>query len=196
MELATFEGDQHEFTRARAGDEKLAVRFFAKATQDGEQTALQGRPIFKEVDYIQIVLPGDRTNTVVRPVSAVDAERFRLQFEHWKRTKEEQMLQGTPLEAWGIMNLAQIEEYRYFGVRTIDQMAELRDDVCQKIMGATPLKQRAIAFLAMAKDKAPLQAVQAELVKRDEQIESLTKAVEAQAAELKAMRENGGKAKK
>jgi len=194
MELATFEGDQHEFSRPRAGDEKLAVRFFTKAAQDSEQTALQGRPIFKDVDYIQIVLPGDRSNTIVRPISDTDRGRFEKQYEHWKKTKEEEMLQGTPLEAWGIMSLAQIEEFRYFGVRTIDQMASLRDDICGKIMGATPLKQKALVFLELAKEGAPLKAMQLELGKRDEQIDSLMKAVEAQAAELKAMRE--GKAKK
>lgn len=192
VQLATYEGDQHEFTRARAGDERLAVRFFTKAAQDADETAKQGRPIFREVEYVQIVIPGDRTSTVVRPISAGDKDRFEKQYEHWKKTKEEEMLQGTPLEAWGIMNLAQIEEFRYFGVRTIDQMATLADSVCQKIMGATGLKHRAVTFLELAKEGAPLKAMQSELVKRDEQIDALTKAVEAQAAELKAMRENGG----
>jgi hypothetical protein len=196
MQIGTFEGDQHEFTRPRAGDEKLAVRFFTKAAQDGEQSALQGRPIFKEVDYIQIVVPGDRTSTVVRPVSEQDKGRFLQQYEHWKKTKEEEMLMGTPLEAWGIMTVAQIEEYRYFGIRTIDQMATLRDDVCQKIMGAVQLKQRAVAFLEVAKSEAPMKTVQAELVKRDEQIATLTKAVEAQAEELKALREGQTKKSK
>jgi hypothetical protein len=190
MELQTFEGDQHEFMRARAGDEKLAVRFFTKAMQDSDQTAIQGRPIFKEFDYIQIVIPGDRSNTIVRPISVQDVDRFQKQYDHWKRTKEEEMLQGTPLDAWGIMNLAQIEEYRYFGVRTIDQMATLSDDICGKIMGATPLKQRAIQFLALAKEGAPLKAMNAELVKRDQQIADLTQAVKDQAEELKAMRES------
>jgi len=191
--MQTYEGDQHEFTRPRAGDEKLAIRFFTKATQDGEESVKAGRPIFKEVDYIQIVVPGDRTSTIVRPASPQDIERFEKQYDHWKKTQQEEMQMGTPLEAWGIMSVAQIEEYRYFGIRTIDQMAELRDDVCQKIMGATPLKQKAIAFMQMVKDEAPMRHVQAELDKRDEQIATLTEAVKQQGLLIQQLQAQGAR---
>lgn len=187
MEIGTLEYNYEDFSKERAGDEKLAVRFFRKAKQDSEETAKQGRPIFSEVDYVQIMVPGDRTSTIVRPVGPADLIRFSKQYEHWKKTQEEEMHAGTPLEAWGIMSLAQIEEYRYFGVRTIDQMASLRDDVCQKIMGGTSLKQKAIAFLVLAKDEAPMRKVQAELDARDIKIAALTAAIEDQGKIIKQL---------
>lgn len=180
MEIGTLEYDHEDFTKARAGDEKLAIRFFRKAKQNGEETAKQGRPIFEEIDYIQIVVPGDRTSTIVRPISEQDKVRFEKQYEHWKKTQQEEMVTGTPLEAWGIMSLAQIEEYRYFGVRTIEQMAGLRDDVCQKIMGGLQLKQKAVNWIAIAKEEAPLKKVQAELDARDTRIASLEAALSEQ----------------
>lgn len=193
MEIGTLEYNYEDFSKDRAGDEKLAIRFFRKAKQDSEETAKQGRPIFMEVDYIQIMVPGDRTSTVVRPVSQSDIARFEKQYDHWKKTQEEVMLEGTPLEAWGIMSLAQIEEYRYFGVRTIDQMAVLRDDVCQKIMGGTTLKQKAAKFMQLAKDEAPMRKVQAELDKRDTQIATLTAAIADQGKLIKKLQERHDK---
>jgi len=187
MEIGTLEYNHEDFTKERAGDEKLAIRFFKKARQNSEESAKHGRPIFTEEDYIQIMVPGDRTSTIVRPVGPQDLGRFHAQYEHWKKTNQEEQLLGTPLDAWGIMSLGQIEEYRYFGIRTIDQMAELRDDVCQKIMGATALKQKAIAFIALAKNEAPMRKVQEELDKRDLQISALQVAVDDQAKIIKQL---------
>jgi hypothetical protein len=181
MEIGTLEYNHEDFIKERAGDEKLAIRFFRKAKQDSEESQKQGRPIFTEVDYIQIVVPGDRTSAIVRPVTQGDIARFERQYDHWKKTQQEELLAGTPLEAWGMMSLAQIEEYRYFGIRTIEHMSDLRDDVCQKIMGSTSLKQRATAFLQLAKEEAPMKAVQVALAQRDNELDTLKAAVADQA---------------
>lgn len=173
MAIGELEYDYKDFERAKAGDEKLAIRFFRKPKQDMDKTNAEGRPIFVEVEYIQIIVPGDRSNIVIRPVSPGDIMRFQQQYEHWKKTEEETMQAGTPLEAWGILNLAQVEEFRYFGIRTIENMANLRDDLCQKIMGATELKQKAARFLELAQSEAPLRKVQEELDKRDSEIAML-----------------------
>lgn len=180
MEIGTLEYNHEDFSKERAGDDKLAIRFFRKARQNSEKSLKENRPIFEEEDYIQIVVPGDRTSTIVRPVSESDKVRFEKQYTHWLKTQEEVLLEGTPLEAWGIMGLGQIEEYRYFGVRTIEQMSGLRDDVCQKIMGGLQLKAKAVAWLALAKEEAPMRKVQAELDKRDLEISSLKAALEDQ----------------
>ena len=188
-----FESDVADFTEPRKGDEKLAIRFFTKAKQNTEESQKQGRPIFSEVDYIQIMVPGDRNNTIVRPVTPQDQDRFRRQYEHWKSSKKDEAVIGTPLEAWGVMSLAQIEEYRYYGIRTIDQLADLRDDVCQKIMGGAQLKQKAQAFLEAMKAEAPMKVMQAELATRDNEIESLKKALADQGAILKELQGKEGK---
>lgn len=182
--MQTAEFDHNDFSKQNAGDEKLAVRFFIKAKQDSDLSAEAKRPIFKEHEYISVMVPGDRHQMVVRPVTDYDKSRFSKQYEHWKKTQSNELVIGTPLEAWGVLNLAQVEEYRYFGIRSIEQMADLRDDICSKIMGAVSLKQRAQQFMALAKDEAPMKKFQAELDKRDNEIATLRQAVEAQAAEL------------
>src|SRR5882672_146746 len=193
MVIGELEYDHNVFKQDQAGDEKLAIRFFRKAKQDSESSIRENRPVFMEIDYIQIVVPGDRTSTIVRPVTDSDIGRFGKQYEHWKKTNQEEMLNGTPLDAWGILNLAQIEEFRYIGVRTIEHMANLRDDICQKIMGATQLKQKATAFLEMAKADAPLKKVQEELDKRDTTIASLEEAVKQQGKLIEELQKAGAK---
>lgn len=179
--MQTAEFDYTDFHKPRAGDEKLAISFFIKAKQDGEETQKQGRPIFKEHEFIRIMIPGDRGHIIVRPVNDGDRGRFRQQYEHWKKTNGENALNGTPLEAWGILNLAQVEEFRYFGIRTIEQMADLRDDIAQKIPGTQGLKEKAKRAVEIMAGEAPMKKMQAELAKRDEEMATLKQAIEDQA---------------
>jgi len=192
MEIGTLEYDFQDFTQPRKGDEKLAIRFFAKARQDSDETLKQGRPIFVRQEYIQIIIPGDRSSTVVRPVTPQDKGRFEKQYEHWKKTQEEFLMAGVALESWGMMTLEQVEEYRYFGIRTVEQLADLNDAVCQKIMGATSLKQKAGAYLQVLKDEAPMKRVTAELEARDNKIAALEAAIADQAALLAQLQAGAG----
>lgn len=184
--METLDYDYTLHSRPQAGDDRLAVRFFIKAKQDPHKTAEAGRPIFVETEYIQLMVPGDRDSTHIRPVRPNDVLRFKRQYDSWKATQQESAVIGTPLDVLG-MSLAQVEEYRYFGVRTVEQMAELRDDVCQKLMGAISLKQKAAAYLQIIKDEAPLRKVQAELDKRDNDIAALQAAVADQAEIIKRL---------
>lgn len=189
MQTADF--NHEDFSKPRAGDERLAIRFFIKAKQDGEASQKEGRPIFKEHEFIQIMIPGDRGHIIIRPVNDGDRGRFSKQYDHWKRTQSNDLVDGTPLEAWGIIGLAQIEEYKYFGIRTIEHMANIRDDLAAKITGTQILKQKAQVFLETAKGEAPMKKMAAELVKRDEEINTLKNALEEQGkilAELQAER--------
>ena len=191
--METFEGNVEDFQGAgnqsfsSPADVKLRVRFFKKAAQDMEATQKEGRPIFMEVEYVQIMVAGDRDTVNVRPATWVDKQRFAKQYEDWKTKNSSEQLVGTPLEAWGVLSLAQIEEFRYFGVRTVEHIADLRDDLSQKIMGAQALKQRAGLFIQAGKEAAPMMKMQEELAKRDNDIDTLKKALAEQGAALQAL---------
>lgn len=186
MDPFDFSYDPSIHVRPNAGDDRLAVRFFRKAKQDPERTAQEGRPIFVEYDYIQLMIPGDRDSTHIRPVRPADLQRFKRHYDHWKETQNNEATIGTPIDVLGL-SLGQVEEYRYFGVRTVEQMAELRDDVCAKLLGATTLKQKASAYLQIIKDDAPLRKVQVELDKRDNEIEALKAALADQGTIIKQL---------
>lgn len=166
-----------------AADARLLVRFAMEPYLNAERSSAEGRPIYDEVEFITIMVPGDRDNIVVRPASQQDKDRFSRAYEHWKRTGL-QAESGTPLEAWPVLNKAQVQELKFFGIRTVEALANLSDGVAGKFMGIQLLKQKAAAFLAAAAGNAPLESLQNELSKRDEQIATLTKMVEDQAKAL------------
>lgn len=187
MQVETADFDVQDFVQPRKGDERLAVRFFTKAKQNAQKSEEAGRPIFEEVEYVNIMVPGDRNHIITRPVTIQDKARFSQQYEHWRKNANNEGVVGTPLEAWGILSLAQVEEFRYFGVRTVEDMAALRDDVCQKMPGAITLKQRAEAFLVAAREAEPVRRVQVELAKRDEQMKAMENSLAEQARIIKEL---------
>lgn len=175
------------FQKEAAGDDRLVVRFFKKAAHDLEQSVLQGRFVAREVEMVQIMVPGDRDNIIVRPAGEGDKRRFAKHYEAWKKGDSEQVV-GTPLEMWGKLNLAQIEEFRYLGVRTMEQLANLNDQACQRIPGAFELKRQAVNFLELTKAEAPVKKMEAMLAQRDHEMEDLKKALEDQARIIAEMR--------
>ena len=179
--METFNEDIELFTKESKGDDRLAVRFFIKPARDAEKSDKEGRMVFRDVEYIQIMVPGDRDNILIRPAGEGDKRRFGKQYDDWKRTNREETLVGTPLDLWGRLSLSQIEEFRYIGVRTVEQLAELNDNAMLRMPGAAELKRKAQAFVQAAKDEAPMRHLQAELEKRDE----LDRARDAELAAMK-----------
>jgi hypothetical protein len=185
---ANFDGEYDLFTKDSKGDDRLAVRFFLKAARDDVKSTEEGRMIFRDVEYVQIMVPGDRDNIIIRPAGEGDKRRFRKQYDEWKRDEKSEQVIGTPLDIWGRLTLSQVEEFRYVGVRTVEQLAELRDDAMLRMPGAIELKKKAAAFMQAQKDEAPMRHLQAELERRDaesaatnERVAELTAQVERQA---------------
>src|SRR5262245_28726465 len=172
--METFEGDLTHFDpRNRfAGDEKLPVRFYIGAIRDDDASQTQGRPIFKDVECIQIFNTKD--NIIDRPVRDTDKERWPRAYNAWRQKGESDPgATGTRLEHWPQMTRAQVEEYRYFKIFTVEQLAELPDSTAQMMMGAVKLKQLARLYVEAAKGEAPFLKLQGEIEKRDGQIAEL-----------------------
>lgn len=186
MDVFLEQPDTQLFARESAGDDRLAVRFFKKAAHDKEASDTQGRVVFVEVEYIQIMVPGDRDHILVRPAGPGDKRRFAKHYEAWK-AGDDGLVVGTPLEIWGKLNLAQIEEFRYIGVRTLEQLANLNDAACQKLPGAFELKRHAATFLETLKAEAPMKAMLAAKEAQDNEIATLRAALAEQTEILKKL---------
>jgi len=156
-----------------AGDEKLPVRFYMGTLPDDAGTAREGRPIFRDVECIQIF--NSKDNVIDRPVRDTDKARWPAAYGAWKQSGEsEPGATGTRLEHWPLMTRAQVEEYRYFKCFTVEQLAAMPDSTVQKINGAVKLKQMAQLHVEAAKGEAPFLRMQGELDKRDLKIAQLT----------------------
>lgn len=170
-------------------DRRLLVRFSLEPMLNEEKSANEGRPIYEECEFVTIMVPGDRDNIVCRAVNEQDRQRFPQQYAHWKNTGQ-QAETGTPINAAPWLNKAQVEELRYFNVRTIEQLANLSDAHASKFMGVQVLKQKAQAYLAAAAGGAPLEKMQSELNKRDNEIATLKKMIEEQGKALDKLQQN------
>ncbi len=165
-------------------DSKLYVEFFRKPILQPGKSREAGRAVYEEIDYVRIHVPGDKSSVIERPVSQQDIFRFQDRYNKWKAGQEEAVT-GTPLTALPGMNPSKIEEYKFFKLVTVEQLAEANDNLGGKFMSFQQDKQRAKVFLEVAKNNAPIEKMNEELQKRDAEIENLRTMVEALQANAK-----------
>jgi predicted RecB family nuclease len=107
-----------------------------------------------------------------------DKIRFPRHYERFQAGQKEQNI-GTPLSVVPWLTPSQIEEFKFFKIMTVEQLANLIDNVGGKFMGAKQFKQKAKEFLPAAAGQAPLVQMQAELDKRDSRINDLIERIAA-----------------
>lgn len=174
-----------ELTKTAFGKDegKLVIRFFRHPVQNDAKTESEGRPIFEDVDFISIRVPGDKLSEIERPVRETDKSRFPAHWLRYKAGLEGSPITGTPLEAWPSVTRAQVEELKFFNVRTVEQLADLSDGNAQKFAGIQSLKTKAKAFLELAREgNAPIERLTAQIEERDNLIQTQGR----QLAELQA----------
>lgn len=172
--LQTFESDLSHFdpNNPYVGDEKLPVQFYMGAIQDDNKSTEAGRPIYNDVECIKIF--NSKDNIIDRPVRDTDKQRWPRQYQAWKQSGvSEPGAAGTKLEHWPQISRAQAEEFRYFKIFTVEQLAEIPDSTLQGIMGAQQLKTLAKAYVEAAKGGAPLLRMQKEMESKDLRITEL-----------------------
>lgn len=144
-------------------DSNLFVQFFVKARKNNAKSETEGKPAFDNVEYVRILLPGDKNTEVIRPAHDGDRERFARQYAAFQ-AKRDQAMEGTPIEQWPVMDPATVEMCKEVKLFTVEQIAGLNDQQIQKLgMGFRELQKKAKAFLAFAKDTALPQKQAAEI---------------------------------
>jgi len=172
--MQTFDSDISHFDPRNPykGDERLPVRFYMGAVLNDEATEREGRPIHIDTECIQIF--NSKDNIIDRPVRDSDKQRWPGAYNAWKQGGDgEPGATGTRLAHWPLMTRAQVEEFKFFKVFTVEQLAELPDVTAQKIMGAVKLKQLAKLTVEASKGEEPFRRMQGELEKRDGTIAEL-----------------------
>ncbi len=155
------------------GDATLLVKFFMKSRPDHAASLAEGRPIFKDIEYIDIKIPGSRTGGACRPARENDLTRFPRHYAAFKN-RIEPPVEGTPLVEWPQISRSQAEELSFNNVKTVEQLAEMADVHSNKFMGLNALRDKAKLFIKMAKEAAPAAALQEAITEKDIQITMLT----------------------
>lgn len=173
-------------------DSKAAafVEFYQRPKENPELTAKEGRPVHEMREYIRILVPGDKTLGVDRPVKAVDKQQYRRQYKAFLEDKSQDEAAGTLLKASGVVPEEVAEDFAHFKVKTVEQLASISDAALGS-MGphARGYREKAKQYLEAAKSKAPLLKLQKESEEKDARIEALTAQVSALNAKLEAMAE-------
>jgi hypothetical protein len=124
-----------------------------------------GRPIYKDVEIVEIYVPGDKHSVVSSLVTDEHRTRWPEQYRRFKaETLDRDQIVGTRLsEAPGIASPAQIKDLEYFNVWTVEALASLTDNAKQAIgPGSAALVAKAKAYLDNAKDNAAALAAAAQ----------------------------------
>jgi hypothetical protein len=164
-----FQGDQN------AADKHLAVRFSWDEVEDPVETAKQGRPIFKSVEFCEIRVPGDRDGIIkdrIKYMHPDPRERFPQAYAKFKAGDKQQVV-GTPLREWQGLTRAQARSYEAANIFTVEQLASLGDNHAQTMFGSIGDRQKARDFLAQSAGQAPLTQARAEIEKMREEIRNL-----------------------
>lgn len=123
-------------------------RFFIEAVQDELGSAAAGRPLFKNEERVELLMPGIAAYT--RPVMRVTQEHIQKWPEayHAFKSNMEAPLDGTPLEEWPVLTKAHVLELKALHIRTVEDIAHMSDTGLQKIgMGAREMQDKARAYL-------------------------------------------------
>lgn len=164
--------DHHIFdARQQEADKNLAVRFYTQPMKNEARTLEEGRAIFEDTEFIEIRVRGDRNNIVIRPCREDDKQRFRGAYQAWVKHQATGEHDGTPLSEWPAVGPSMVEELRYLGFYTVEQLATASDTHVAKVPGLQTFKQKAQLFIEFAKGIAPIDKLQSKLDETNSQLQ-------------------------
>lgn len=161
-------------TGKTSNDTNLGVHFELRPKQNQAATLLHGRPVFDDVEYVEIFSPGDPKNIVCKPVTDEHRRRFAPQYAAFK-LGQQAARSGTPLAQWPSITRAQVEELAFLKLSTVEELAAFPDTDKPGFEAVFELRKRARDYLEAAKGNAPLEQLRA-------QVESLSRQLAAQRA--------------
>ena len=162
--------------------ENLNIRFYRDKFLMGYASEAAGHPVYEDRDFIEINIPGDMNNVIQRPVTDRDTQQFAAAYARYKEGLEPSV-EGVPLQAWSRLTPAQVANYKALGVKTVENVAGMSDQVCNKVaMGAMADRTAAKAYLDSAKDGALAQKQALVIERQDQMIADLQRQINELAA--------------
>jgi hypothetical protein len=125
-------------------------RFFTQVVEDRHESRRQGRPVFKDVPFVEIIVPGAFRAVVIRPVQDEDKRRWPAAWAMFERG-ESGWADGTPIEQWPLITPDQARELQRCSVLSVEACAAVADAHLSSLgLGARKLRERAQIWLAMS----------------------------------------------
>lgn len=160
-----------------ANQDLIVPRFFVHTKQDPAATKKEGRPIFKDIECVEIRMAANKQTVAVFPAhdtwkwDELDGVRqpitYAMRFpDQYKRFKanEAQAMSGTPLEELPFLTQAKRSELKALSIYTAEALASLDGAALKQLgMGGRELKNQAEAYLNRATDSAAVTRLAAEV---------------------------------
>ena len=169
-------------------DSRLAVKFYKRAVKLEHETNEAGRPIYKDYDFVRIMVAGDNLTEIDTYAQESHKQRFPRQWLQYQASQDSSSeIHGTPIEQWPLISQSQAQELRAIKFLTVESVANASDLQLQRIgmiAGMSPhsFRDKAKSFLNLATESA-------EAAKRAEEINQLKQELaqkEAENAKMKA----------
>lgn len=149
-------------------DTGLFVEFRYENVHQEFQSDQVGHAVYKQVPFVRIHTPGDKTKVVDRPVRMEgwgDAPPDHIRWpQQWAAFQQGQraIQDGTPLSEWPKITANQVREFNAFNIYTVEQLSAVSDSSLDGLgHGGRALRDAARAWLERAKDDSALTKMEA-----------------------------------
>lgn len=143
----------------------ITPRFFEETKRTNEIDE-NGLPVFRTVEFVELLIAGDKGNSPVKRVTQAIKEQFPNEYGIWKskRINPDMVGDGIPLSLWPLIPTEMAKALEYMNVFTVQQLAALSDSAISKpgAIGLRDMRDKAKAFIDSAKSAAPLAKMEVE----------------------------------
>jgi hypothetical protein len=199
--------DQHSDPQYKT-DDGSALRIWRDAAINNFLTEREGRPIYDEVVYVEVISPGSGNSTPIfeairylAPEAKQKEPLYRVKYPDFKKyiedfdasEKHDASLSGTPLSQWSEMNRSMVASLKAQKIFTVDALANLPDGKLNVIgPDGRTWREKAKAYLESSKSDAYATALAADLEKARQDNADLQAQLKEMADRVTALEADGG----
>lgn len=99
--------------------------FYVEQRANPAKSEEAGRPIYEPVEFVEIIVPGDKNSKPVYKVSDIHRERWADAYTKFKAG--EKGVEGTPLDRWGLLTPTRVAELNAINIKTVEHLAQISD---------------------------------------------------------------------
>lgn len=152
-----------------SGDALIIPKFYILTTENKAKSKLANRPIYDDMEAVEVRFAGDRNKVSHFPAHAICgqvqdddgdfrpmtyAERWPEQYQRFKN-KQQQIMEGTPVDELPFLTQAKRSELKALSIYTAETLAALDGQPLKNLgQGGRDLKNQAQAYLDNAKGSA------------------------------------------
>ncbi len=158
----------------------VSVGFGLSAVLDHLKTEKAGHPVYRDVEFVKIAIPGDRSSLFFQPATDQHKKRFPQAYKDFKSRDASTPREGMPVEQWAVINKSTALNLKAINIHTVEDLAAVHDGHIEKLgAGGRGLREQAIAFLKQAIDSAAITKVASEKEDMRKQIQALQNQIAA-----------------